>query len=237
MNELQTFSYGTQQVRTVIRSGEPWWVLADVCKALELTNPRIVAERLDDDEKRKSDLRLPGGDTWIINEPGLYSVILRSDKPQAKSFKRWITHEVLPSIRKTGSYSTTQSTMTDYQQMMAETRRLNVAVSKARLLNKIAEEYEGTFRQVLQAHATKELTGEFLLPLPQLPEKTYSAGEIGEILGISGQMVGILTNRHGLKTERYGFMVQRQSQRPYQGSPELPVLLQCCGCAENHSQD
>ena len=202
-NELQVFTYEGAQVRTLSREDGPWWVLADVCRVLELSNPRIVKDRLDADERRKFDLPRQG-ETWAVNEPGLYSVILRSDKPQAKAFKRWVTHEVLPAIRKTGQYKTPAKAMTDYQQMMAETRRHNVAVQTARLLDKIANQYDGAYRQVLQAHATKVLTGDFLLPLPRMEERTYSAGEIGEMLGISGNKVGVLTNRHNLKTQTYG---------------------------------
>lgn len=101
-------------------------------------------------------------------------------------------------------YQAENKPMTDYQQMMAETRRQNIAVQKARLLNQMAAEYQGTYHQVLQAYATKELTGEFLLPLPSLPERTYTAEEIGVELGISANMVGRLANANGLKTERYG---------------------------------
>ncbi len=88
--------------------------------------------------------------------------------------------------------------------MMAETRMQNVRIRKAQILERLAEEYQGTYRQVLQAHATKELTGEFLLPLPEIKERTYSATEIGKMLGISSNKVGILTNRHNLKTDEYG---------------------------------
>lgn len=94
--------------------------------------------------------------------------------------------------------------MTEYQKMMAETRIENVRTRKAQLLTKLADQYEGTFKQVLHSYATKELTGEHLLPLPTLPDKTYTATEIGERLGISANMVGILTNRHGLKIDKYG---------------------------------
>ncbi len=90
------------------RDGEPWWVLADVCRVLELKEPHRVAARLDDDERTLSTVIDRMGrrqDTIVINESGLYSVILRSDKPEAKAFKRWITHEVLPSIRKRGMYA------------------------------------------------------------------------------------------------------------------------------------
>lgn len=107
MLNLQTFTYGENAIRVIDLEGEPWWVLADVCRVLELTTPARVAERLEDDEKGMSLIHTPGGpqNMTVINEPGLYSVILRSDKPQARDFKRWVTHEVLPAIRKTGQYA------------------------------------------------------------------------------------------------------------------------------------
>ena len=98
------FSYKDNEVRTVEVNGEFWFVAADVCNVLELTNTTIVLERLDDDEKSKFNLGLSGGATNCVNEYGLYNLVLASKKPEAKPFKRWITHEVLPSIRKTGKY-------------------------------------------------------------------------------------------------------------------------------------
>ena len=94
--------------------------------------------------------------------------------------------------------------MTDYQRAMAETRMQNIRIRKAQLLERMAEDYEGTYRQVLQAHATKELTGEFLLPLPEIGERTYTATEIAEMLGCSAHKVGQIANRYNLKTEKYG---------------------------------
>ena len=138
--------------------------------------------------------------TRTFIEDGIYEVTMLSKQEKAKEFRAWV-RGILKALR---SGKAKLVGMTEYQQMMAETRRNNVAVQKARLLNQIAAEYDGTYRQVLQAHATKELTGEFLLPLPKLEARTYSAGEIGDMLGISGQMVGILTNRHNLKTDQYG---------------------------------
>lgn len=110
MNELQVFSYEGNEVRTVQRGGEPWWVLKDVCDILELTSPHKVAERLDDDEKGRSLIPTPGGnqELTVVSESGLYNVILRSDKPEARTFKRWVTHEVLPTIRKHGTFLTPQ---------------------------------------------------------------------------------------------------------------------------------
>lgn len=107
MSNIIPFNYNSNQVRVIIKDEEPWWVLKDVCDILGLSNPSVVAERLDEDERAKFDLGRQG-ETTIINEPGLYSVILRSNKPEAKLFKRWVTHEVLPQIRKTGAYAINQ---------------------------------------------------------------------------------------------------------------------------------
>lgn len=93
------------EIRTVNISGEPWFVAADVCKALELSNPTVATDRLDEDERSKFNLGRQG-ETTVINEPGLYSLVLGSRKPEAKAFKRWITHEVVPSIRRHGAYLT-----------------------------------------------------------------------------------------------------------------------------------
>lgn len=93
---------------------------------------------------------------------------------------------------------------TEYQRMMIETRTENARIRKAQILTKIAGEYSGTYRQVLQAHATLELTGEYLLPLPKIEKRTYTATEIGDKLGITANKVGILANRNNLKTDEYG---------------------------------
>lgn len=121
MNDVTIFrkdEFGA--VRAVTLEGEPWFVAADVCRALEIDN--TATRRLDEDEKAA--LRLTqtssngteqGRDVTIINEPGLYALVLSSRKPEAKAFKRWITHEVIPSIRKTGGYIAGQETMDDDQ--------------------------------------------------------------------------------------------------------------------------
>lgn len=114
MNELQIFNneeFG--DIRTVTIGNEPWFVASDICKALDLSNPTMAMERLDDDEKSKLNLGLSGGATNCVNEYGLYSLVLASRKKEAKDFKRWITHEVLPSIRKNGGYIAGQETLSD----------------------------------------------------------------------------------------------------------------------------
>lgn len=112
--KLQTLQYHpTVEVRMVMQDNEPWWVLVDVCKVLDIKNPTDVWKRLDVDERARFNLGRQG-EAIIINEFGLYSVILRSDKPEAKAFKRWITHEVLPSIRRTGTYSAKGTHLTNH---------------------------------------------------------------------------------------------------------------------------
>ena len=102
MNELQVFKYSGKQVRTLLKDNQPWWVLKDVCDILQLTTPTRVAERLEDDEVSLTHIADNLGrkqETLIINESGLYNVILRSDKPEAKPFRKWVTGEVLPTIQ------------------------------------------------------------------------------------------------------------------------------------------
>ena len=111
MADIQVFTYQHSEVRTVELNGEPWFVLKDVCEVLGIGTPAKVAERLDEDEKGMSQIHTPGGlqNVSIITESGLYNVILRSDKPEAKPFRKWVTSEVLPSIRRHGAYMTPET--------------------------------------------------------------------------------------------------------------------------------
>ena len=109
MNELQIFEneeFGS--VRTIMVNDEPWFVATDICKALELSNTTVAIGRLDDDERSKFNLGRQG-ETNCVNEYGLYSLVLSSRKQSANKFKRWITHEVIPEIRKTGGYQMPQT--------------------------------------------------------------------------------------------------------------------------------
>lgn len=101
-----SFNYEGKQVRSVKIDGEVWLVAKDVCEILELTNSRMVTDELDDDEKGVSSIYTPGGmqNMTVINEAGLYKLTFRSRKPKAKEFTRWVTHEVLPEIMRTGKY-------------------------------------------------------------------------------------------------------------------------------------
>lgn len=108
-NDIQIFNYNNREVRTVQKDGEPWFVLKDVCAILDISNHKMTTQRLDVDEVSQTYLIDSIGrkqEMTVINESGLYNVILRSDKPEAKPFRKWVTSEVLPSIRKHGAYMT-----------------------------------------------------------------------------------------------------------------------------------
>lgn len=119
MNEMQTFVYSGAEVRTVRKDGTPWFVLKDVCGVLGVGNVSDVYARLDTDEKGVGQIDTLGGrqSMNIISESGLYNVILRSDKPEAKPFRKWVTAEVLPAIRRSGGYIAGQNDLSPAELM------------------------------------------------------------------------------------------------------------------------
>lgn len=207
MSTLQMLSYKQNEVRMVMQDDGPWWVLKDVCEILELKQSHRVAARLDDDEKGGTFLTTPGGDQemTIINESGLYSVILRSNKPEAKAFKRWITHEVLPSIRRTGGYQTpiseaellvrlAQANLAQEQRISALERRVDLSVSPVT-------------KTSLPACA--------VLPSPSSWNNFLSSLDIAQILGRSHNQV-LRRIRNVLKyAEIDGIIVQDHIQTAY----------------------
>ncbi len=106
-SDIARFDLQGHEVRVITVDGEPWWVAADVAAVLQIARVHSAVRGLDEDEKGTHTMRTPGGDQQlsIISESGLYSLILRSRKPDAKRFRRWVTHEVLPIIRRTGRYA------------------------------------------------------------------------------------------------------------------------------------
>ena len=101
-NKLQCFAYNDKVVRTVEKDGEPWWVLRDICAALEIDNCGNIATRLDDDEKGYEQIYTTGvlQKMTIVSKSGLYNAIYRSDKPEAKRFRQWFTHDIFPELNK-----------------------------------------------------------------------------------------------------------------------------------------
>lgn len=210
MKELQTFTYNSSPVRTVEINREPWFVLKDVCDILELGSPHKVVERLDEDEKGRNQIPTPGGkqEMTVISESGLYNVILRSDKPEAKPFRKWVTSEVLPTIRKTGSYNTAKpSKALEIKEMNAKVRLSNQFLK----LSKV-ETLSTEYKNILAAKAAEVLTGTQIIPLPKAEQKMYSAGEIGKMFGLSGNKIGRIANEHGLKTPEYGEYYRSKSE-------------------------
>jgi prophage antirepressor-like protein len=129
---LQVFKYKENEIRTIFVDGEIWFVAADACKVLEHSDTAKAVSRLDEDEKGTNIIRTPGGpqEMLCINEPGFYSLVLTSRKPEAKPFKRWVTHEVIPSIRKTGNYSLVSRKPEVQAQLEERLKRLERQVSE-----------------------------------------------------------------------------------------------------------
>ena len=148
MKNLQIFSKeNLGSVRTILVDNEVWFCIKDVCNILELTNPTVVAKRLDEDEKAKFDLGLKNGElTNFTNESGLYNLILRSDKKEAKPFIKWITKEVIPAIRKTGMYANQKLLLTPSEMRL----KIRYYDSKSKVFNSIN-------RLLNNDHMTEEL--------------------------------------------------------------------------------
>ncbi|PKL19542.1 MAG: phage repressor protein/antirepressor Ant [Spirochaetae bacterium HGW-Spirochaetae-5] len=162
MNDLQIFNYESKQIRTVIINNEPWWVAKDVCDILELNNITESLRRIDPSDLTSIKLNSGGQnrEMMIVNESGLYSLILRSNKPEAKNFRKWITSEVLPSIRKTGQYNIE----TDPSKLIAQAVLVaNRILEEQRPLVEFAKSVRESKNGVLVRHLAKNLrpaTGE-----------------------------------------------------------------------------
>ena len=203
------------EVRTLEINGEPWFVGKDVATALEYSDTnKAIAMHVDDDDKLNdktaSSLGQRGG--WLINESGLYSLIMSSKMEKAKEVKRWVTSEVLPSIRKTGAYTVNTSAeqwsrQLDVEEKKADAMLLEAKAKQAAILLEFTKlNLSPEANQALVACASELMTGVKALPLPEV-EKTYSAGEVGEMFGVSGNKIGRVANAEGLKTEKYGIFV------------------------------
>ena len=200
MNELiQTFNFGVNEVRTAIKdNGDVYFCLPDVATILEISNANPSRFSLDEKGVHKMYTPTNGGVQQLtyVNEPNLYRVIFRSNKAEARQFQDWMFNEVLPTIRKTGSYNSKPTELTAKEKVEC----LNILMS--------------TFGDVLSKEAKETIlvtTSENLLGLdlgyrPQV-KRTYTASQIGEQLGISSNKVGKLANAHNLKTEKYGMYV------------------------------
>lgn len=215
MNELQVFNYEGSTVRTVMKDGAPWWVLKDVCSVLEIENSRNVTARLDGDEKDVHSVDTPGGrqEVTIINESGLYNVILRSEKPEAKRFKRWVTHEVLPTIRKHGAYLTAAK----LEELM------NNPDAWIKVLTALKEERQEKERLQLQSAVDKPKV--LFADAVSVSEGTILIGELAKILKGNGMDIG--QNRLFERLRQDGFLIKRKGtdyNAPTQRAMELGLF-------------
>lgn len=209
MNELRIFNntdFG--DVRTVEKDGNIWFVGKDVAEALGYARTAdAVKAHIDADDKGVCVLPTPGGrqETTIINESGLYSLVLSSKLPSAKAFKRWITSEVIPSIRKTGSYNKPSKQPITQQEQRAKAMLLNAQSRQCKLWLRLAETTDlPDYKHICQQKAAEVLAGSPVLPMQKAEKKTLSATEIGKILGITAHKVGMLANKFALKSDAYG---------------------------------
>lgn len=159
-NEIQKFDFKGAPLRTLTdEAGEPWFVAKDVCDILGHSNVSMALDRLDDDERSKFNLGRQG-ETNIVNEAGLYVLVLGSRKPEAHEFQRWVTHEVLPSIRKHGGYMAGQERMTPEQMALASMRWLQSKVDEQAKQLK-AQEGKVLFDNAVETARTSILVGDF----------------------------------------------------------------------------
>ena len=211
MSNIQIFNYNSVEVRTIQNDGEPWFVLKDVCNVLHIGNSRDVVARLDQDEKGVGQIDTLGGkqEMTIINESGLYNVILRSDKPEAKPFRKWVTSEVLPTIRRHGMYATPDTV----EKMLADPD------TTIKLLETIKQERAA--RMALEAKAEADKPKVLFADAVSASHSSILVGDLAKLLRQNGVEIG--QNRlfrflrekgylcsHG---ERYNLPTQRSMDR------------------------
>ena len=188
-NAIQLFNYKDSRVRTVKLNGEIWFVAKDICDILELSNPTVAIENLEEDERSKFFLGRQG-EANVINEAGLYALIFRSNKPEAKLFSKWVRSEVLPVLRQTGIYSLREASVPIQVDPMQATKLILEAAhikdnQLALALDKVAQHYTG--------ESMLSLAGIVLVAPSQTQLLTPT--EIGKHFGVSGRKINELLVR------------------------------------------
>ena len=194
MSTVELFQYETAQLRTPVIDGEPWFVAADVAKILEFRDAHNLVRGLDDEDRGTQKVSTPSGtqEVTIISEPGLYAAIVRSNSDRVKPFKRWLTHEVLPAIRKTGGYSLVPKSLPEALRAYATE----------------VEAHEATRAELEQA-APAAAAWEALAEA----EGDYSLREAAQILS---RDPAISTGQNRLNTSLHELKVTDRSGQPYQ---------------------
>lgn len=222
MNAVTVFNneaFGT--LRTIERDGEIWFVGKDIAEMLGYSNARnAVVNHVDSDDKLRTQIEYAGQrrEVSLINESGLYSLILSSKLPAAKDFKRWVTSEVLPSIRKTGNYKIQSSRVTpeelEVRKIEAQANLNATRSEQSKLLLSIADTVSNElYKETLKSVAVATLTGKEYLPLPKIECNYHTTTDLANILSkkfnrkVSANIVGRLTTKNNLKTEEYAVKV------------------------------
>lgn len=215
MSEVQVFQnqqFGS--VRTVVLNKEPWFVVADACRALEIANARDALARIDDDEKDVVPIYTPGGlqKMNVVNEPGLYALVLGSRKPEAKVFRRWITHEIIPTIRKHGMYATPE---------MAE-RMLNDPDVMIRVLQELKTEREQ--RKTLEQKVEQDKPKVLFSDAVSTAHNSILIGDLAKLIRQNGVEVGQKRLFEMLRQD--GYLISRGASRnmPSQRSMEMGLM-------------
>jgi prophage antirepressor-like protein len=226
----ETFDFKLGDVDCFENDNTIWFKLADIGRWLELSDSSVRKMKhdkwFDDDEiivwnplqKVTGSIRDGVSETYV-SESALYRILNRSNSPKARPFERWVTKVVIPSIRKTGKYEepVKKVELTEWEKNIksresmarlkeAEAEALRMRLSAAHMYTALAEKYKDnkTYEQILDSHATYELSGEYVLPLPKLEEPNYSATEVGKMLGISANKVGSIANSLNMKMKEFG---------------------------------
>lgn len=215
MNELQVFSYEGNEIRTVQNGNEILWVLKDVCGVLGIEKYRDAASRLDEDEREPVLVDTLGGrqEMVAVTESGLYSIILLSRKPEAKKFKRWVTHKVLPSIRRHGAYVTSAKLEELMNDPDAWIKVLTALKEERAAKERLQLETAGNKPKVLFADAVSVSDGTILI------------GELAKILKGNGVEIG--QNRLFEKLRQDGYLIKRKGtdyNAPTQKAMELGLF-------------
>ncbi len=245
----RAFQFEGSELRVILIGNDPWFVASDITTTLALGNPRSSLALLDEDEKGVHTMDTPGGrqDVKIVNEPGMYSLILRSRKPEAKAFKRWITHEVLPTLRKTGRYEMGGGEVVHFGDDL-EIKRAAVRALTAKLdlsvIDAMGSAVDPAWRESLARHTWAVYKGEvpdiapenrLLMTQPYLVERGVSKADLASIASVFGKRVkAAYIEEHGREPEEVPAIIKGR-ERPVKGYYERDRFIFDAVFAEHYS--
>ncbi|CAK7025519.1 BRO-N domain-containing protein [Saezia sanguinis] len=205
MNEITTFNFDQMPVRIIMKDDDPWFVASDVATILGYASAKDMVRMLDDDEKGRQIVPTLGGnqEMTIISEPGLYKTIIKSQKAEAKPFQRWVTHDVLPSIRKTGAYVAPRTKQASPLKMVTDAARAFPHLVKAgKLLGCDSNAAAISANQIIQQTAginLLEIMGRTHLVAANQDSLYYTPTELGRMINTSARGVNLLLAEAGLQ--------------------------------------